>query len=102
MPKSRRTESAEASCIIGVQAVPRSSRTAIELLGGGNYKVRLTSPPVDGAANEQLLKILSKALSIPVRNLQIVSGETSRQKRIRVSGIDLDQTSRRLAIAANK
>ena len=92
MPKNRRTASAEASCIILVQAVPRSSRTNIEPLGGGKYKIRLTSPPVDGAANTQLIKVLSGALSVPVRNIEIVSGENSKLKRVRISGIGLQQT----------
>ena len=50
--------------------------------------IRLAAPPVKGAANEALVAFLSDALDLPRRNLTIVSGETSRDKRVRIEGID--------------
>jgi uncharacterized protein (TIGR00251 family) len=60
----------------------------------GSLKIRLTAPPVDGAANEALIAYLSKALGVSKSSVEIVSGHTSREKRIRISGIneeDIDQ-----------
>ena len=50
--------------------------------------MRLAAPPVDGAANEALIAFLSEALDVPRRDLTLVSGERSRDKRVRVEGLD--------------
>ena len=54
----------------------------------GSYLVRLAAPPVDGAANDALIAFLSEVLDVPRRSIAIVSGQTSRDKRVKVSGID--------------
>ncbi len=74
--------------MISVRVIPRSSETAIVPQGFNNYRVKLTSPPVDGAANKQLLEVFSRKLSIPVRQIEIVSGEHARTKRLRIYGAD--------------
>ncbi len=51
----------------------------------GALKVRLTAPPVEGAANDALVKLVSTALGIPQRRIAIVSGQTSRTKVIEIS-----------------
>jgi uncharacterized protein YggU (UPF0235/DUF167 family) len=56
MQENRRAhQTVESGCIIQVRVIPRSAKISIENLGPGLYKIKLTSPPVDGAANEQLL-----------------------------------------------
>jgi uncharacterized protein (TIGR00251 family) len=50
--------------------------------------IRLAAPPVDGGANDALIAFLAEALTLPRRNISIVSGEKSRDKRVRVEGID--------------
>jgi uncharacterized protein (TIGR00251 family) len=67
--------------------IPRSSKISIEALGADLYKVKLTSPPVEGAANEQLIKVLAERLMVPANQIQIISGEASRLKRLRISGV---------------
>lgn len=74
------------SCVIQIQVAPRSSRIAIEALGVLHFKVRLTAPPVEGSANRQLIEVLSDHLSLPRRQIEIVSGENSRHKRVAVHG----------------
>lgn len=86
----------EASCMIEIQVVPRSSRVAIQYLGDLHYKVKLTSPPVDGAANAQLVEVLAKQLSLPRRQIEIVSGESARRKRLLVRGATADTVKRLL------
>jgi len=53
----------------------------------GTLKIRLTAPPVDGAANEALVKFLSDTLSVSRSQVEIVTGLTGRQKIIRISGM---------------
>lgn len=55
---------------------------------GGALLIRLAAAPVDGAANAELIEILARALQVPKRHITIVSGERSRQKRVRVDGLD--------------
>ena len=55
---------------------------------GDAILIRLNAPPVDGAANEALIAFLSDILDVPRRSIAIVSGQTSRDKRVRVEGID--------------
>jgi uncharacterized protein (TIGR00251 family) len=77
----------DGSITFTVRVIPRSSKTEIVGEHDGALKIKLKSPPVDGAANDELVRFLSKLLSVPKTNIEIVSGETSRTKRIRVSGI---------------
>lgn len=71
-----------------VRVVPRSSRSEIVGEHDGVLKVKLSSPPVDGAANEELIKLLAKKLGVARSAVTIVGGETSRTKRLRIDGID--------------
>jgi uncharacterized protein len=75
------------SITITVRVIPRSSVSEIVGEYDGAVKVRLTSPPVDGAANADLIKLLAKKLDVPKSSITIVSGETSKTKRLRVSGV---------------
>jgi uncharacterized protein (TIGR00251 family) len=64
----------------------------------GSIKVRLTAPPVDGAANEALVKFLADTLSVAKSQVEIVSGHTSRDKVLRISGISDEDVMRLLNI----
>lgn len=93
MPKSKKlppTVQLE-SCVINIRVVPRSSKVSIEALGNDQYKIKLTSPPVDGEANEQLVRVLAAKLSIPSHQIEIVSGAKSRLKRVRIIGVYRDK-----------
>ncbi len=73
--------------ILTVRVVPRSSRSEIVGEIDGILKVKLSSPPVEGAANAELIKLLAKSFRIPKSAVEIVSGENSRTKRIRMIGV---------------
>lgn len=60
-------------------------------------RVRLTSPPVDGAANDALIELLADVLDVAKRSVHIVTGATSRTKVIDVDGMDTDRVRERLA-----
>ncbi len=96
---ARNSSDHQSYTVIVIRAVPRSSKISISQEGPAEFKVRITSPPVDGAANAQLLKILSDKLSLPVRSIQLISGETGRLKRLKIEGLDLQQITERLAKA---
>jgi uncharacterized protein len=71
-----------------VRVAPRSSRSAIIGILQGALKVSLTAPPVDGAANTALIKLLSQTLDIPKSKIKIVRGERSKTKTVRIEGMD--------------
>jgi uncharacterized protein (TIGR00251 family) len=72
--------------LVDVQVVPRASRERIGPVHGDRLKVQLTAPPVDGAANEALRALLSRALGLPRGNVTIVRGVTGRKKTVRIAG----------------
>ena len=73
-----------------VRVVPRASRSEIVGDHGGALRVRLAAPPVDGAANEELIRILARALRVSRASIAIVAGSTSKLKRVEVTGIASD------------
>ena len=70
---------------------PRASRSEITGFADDVLKVRLASPPVDGAANAELVKLLAKALGLAKRQIEIVSGSASRNKIVQIAGISPDE-----------
>ncbi len=76
---------------LAIRVVPRARRDEIaELMADGTIKIRLKAPPVDGKANQALIKFLSKVLKVPQRDIEIVAGETKRNKIVTI--LDLDQS----------
>jgi len=70
-----------------VRVAPRASRNRVLGVQEGALKVALTAPPVDGAANEALKKLLSKALGVSKSNVEILRGDRARIKVLRVHGV---------------
>ncbi len=71
---------------VTVRVIPRSSKNSL-VWEQDTLKVRLTAPPVEGAANEALIALLAQCLNMPKRNIQIVSGLSGRQKIVEFAGI---------------
>ena len=69
-----------------VRVVPRAARSRIEGEHDGALKVRVSAPPVEGAANEELVRCLARAFDVSVRAVQILSGQTAKLKRVSVAG----------------
>lgn len=82
--------------LIDVRVIPRAGKAGPAGTRDGDLLVRLNAPPVEGAANAELIEVLAKALGVPKRALTIVSGERSRQKRVKVDGIQPDVAQARL------
>ncbi len=73
--------------IFTVKVVPRASKT--EIVGEYNsaLKIRLSAPPVDGAANAELIKFLAKTFGVSKSEVEIISGETAKIKQIRIENL---------------
>lgn len=79
-----------------VRVQPRASRSEIAGLHGDALRVRLAAPPVDGAANEALVRLLAELLGVPRRAVRIEGGLASRSKLVEVDGVGIEAV-RRLA-----
>jgi uncharacterized protein (TIGR00251 family) len=77
----------DGALIFAVRVVPRASRSEVAGEHDGALRVRVAAPPVDGAANEELIRTLARALHVPARDVQITSGHTSKLKQVRVAGV---------------
>jgi uncharacterized protein (TIGR00251 family) len=66
---------------------PRASRTELVGAHGNALKLRIAAPPVDGEANDELIRFLAKTLGVTKAQVTIVSGATGRKKRVRVEGV---------------
>ncbi|MBW1817145.1 MAG: YggU family protein [Deltaproteobacteria bacterium] len=90
------TQEDEIHTDIQVKVMPRSSREQV-VVEDGLYKVKLTAPPLEGKANKALVRLLSKKLRVPKGAVRIVSGETSRRKRIRIDGVTAEAVEKALS-----
>jgi uncharacterized protein (TIGR00251 family) len=72
---------------IKVRVIPRARRDEIGGERGDLLLIRLTAPPVDGAANAALCRLVARRAGVPARRVSIVRGKTSRDKVVRVEGI---------------
>ncbi len=77
-------------CIFRVRVLPRSRRDEVVGLHGDALKIRLTAPPVRGKANRALREFLADQLGVSPSDVEILTGHTSRRKRVRVTGISAD------------
>ena len=82
--------------LLDVRVIPRAAKSAIAGTRDGALLVRLNAPPVEGAANSTLIDLVAETLDVSRRAVTIVSGDRSRQKRLRVTGISADDARARL------
>lgn len=73
---------------VPIRVAPRASRDAIVGVHDGALKVALTAPPVEGAANDALVRLLAKALGVPKGAVRLVQGERSRDKVLEIVGVE--------------
>ncbi|MCW5799195.1 MAG: YggU family protein [Nitrospira sp.] len=84
--------------VISVHVQPKASRTQCAGLHGHAIKIRVAAPPADGAANEELCRFLSRTCGLPLSAVEILSGASSRQKRILVRGRSAEQVRAQLQL----
>ncbi|HUG14014.1 MAG TPA: DUF167 domain-containing protein [Thermomicrobiales bacterium] len=83
--------------IIDVYVQPRSSRSEIVGPHAGTLRVRVTAPPVEGAANDAIIALLSAELGVRRLEIAIVAGASGRRKRVLVRGLSPEEVLRRLS-----
>ncbi|MDT4897248.1 MAG: uncharacterized protein QOH25_2325 [Acidobacteriota bacterium] len=81
----------DGALLFTVRVVPRASRSSVMGEHNGALRVRLAAPPVDGAANEELVRVLARALDLPARDVEITSGHTSKVKQVLARGAAREQ-----------
>ena len=84
--------------VFNVYVLPKSSRNHVSGVHGGALKLKITAAPVEGAANKMCIQFLARVLRVAKSRIQIVSGHTSRIKRIRISasGEEASQLQKRI------
>ena len=87
---------------IEVKVQPKASRNRIEKVEEGRLKVKVTVPPEGGKANRAVVELLAKALKVPKRSVEIVRGETSRIKTVRIEGVDVAKLQEQLGVEVVK
>ena len=84
---------------LSVKVHPRAKKNAVTGEVGDAFKLALTAPPVEGAANDACVRFLAELLDVPRSSVTIAAGESSRQKLIRVAGLSAAEVERRLRAA---
>lgn len=76
----------EREVVFKVQVVPRSSRSEVVGEHNGSLRIKIAAPPVDGAANDELIRVLAKTFNVSRSAVTIVSGQTGKVKQISIKG----------------
>jgi uncharacterized protein (TIGR00251 family) len=85
-------------CNLDFHVQPRARRTEVVGWHGNAIKVRLQAPPVDGAANDELVRFVAKTVGVPRSAVHIVSGERGRSKRVSLDGTSRSEVLRALGL----
>ncbi|HEX6495029.1 MAG TPA: DUF167 domain-containing protein [Acidobacteriaceae bacterium] len=76
----------EGTLMLGVKVIPRARTASVsEVMGNGVLKVKVTAAPERGRANDEVCAVIAESLGVAKRKVEIVSGHTSSQKRVRIT-----------------
>lgn len=76
---------------LAIRVQPRAKRTEVAGERGGVVVIRVSAPPVDGKANEAVVRLIARHLRVPKSAVAIVRGQGARDKQVRVDGMSADQ-----------
>ena len=97
MPRKFHLHDGKRGSALAVRVTPRSSRNQIVgVLSDGTVKVHIAAPPVDEAANTELVKFMAEVLGVPKSRLEIVAGVTGRDKLLSVLDMDVQTAHKRI------
>ena len=85
-----------------IRVVPRASKNGVDGLRDGRIVVRVTAPPVDGAATAAAVSVLADALDVAPTTIRVVAGQTTRNKAVTVAGLRAVDVLSRLSIGRNR
>lgn len=88
--------------ILSVHVQPKASTTECVGIHGDALKIRVAAPPIDGAANDELIRFVARRLSIPPTSVQIHSGTSGRHKRVLIKGATAQLVMARLGLGDRK
>jgi uncharacterized protein len=97
--RSRRlcgADPAQCGCIVGVKLKPASSRERIVSVGTDEICCAVTAAPVDGKANEAMIRLFAKALDIPKSSIGVRRGATSRNKLVEIAGMAKEEVMNKM------
>lgn len=83
---------------VAVYVKPKSSRAKVLGVRNGALELAVTAPPVDGAANQAVRELVAETLGVPLRDVALVHGASSRTKLVEVVGVTLDDACARLGL----
>jgi len=86
------------SCTLAIKAIPNAPRNEIVGWLGAALKIKIHAPPVEGKANDALCEFLAETLGLPRRGVTVVRGDTSRQKIVRIDGLELAAVKSKLGV----
>lgn len=84
------------ACCLTVTLSPRAKASALVGLHGGDLKIKIAAPPVDGAANQALVKFLAEILEINPNSLSLTAGQRGRRKIVKIEGLAEDELWKRI------
>lgn len=97
MKPIQRFHNGKSGSAISVRVSPKSTKNEISgIMADGTVKIRLTAPPVEGKANKALIKFLSTVLDVAPTNIEIISGQTARDKLVTIIDLDAVTLQKRL------
>jgi uncharacterized protein len=104
MPASKpRKREAQRGTALAIRVVPRSEKDEIaEIMEDGTIKIRITAPPIDGRANDALVRFLAQILDTKASQIEIVAGMTGRNKLVTILGMDPDLIQDRIVKLVKK
>jgi uncharacterized protein (TIGR00251 family) len=85
---------------LAIKLQPRASRTEIGEMSGPALRIKVTAPPVDSAANEALIRLLAETLGCSRGHVQLIRGQTARNKVVKILGLNAAEALRKLALIA--
>lgn len=89
--------SGQKGAALTVRITPRSGKNEIAgILSDGTIKIRLTAPPVEGKANEALIAFLAEVLTVPRSKIEILAGESGRDKLVSILDLDAETVHERI------
>ena len=88
---------ADGRLLLRLHVQPKAGRSKVSGLFDGCLKLAVQAPPVDGRANEEVLRYLAEIFSVPLRQLALVSGARGRRKQVAITGLSVAEVRGKLA-----